>query len=77
MTVHKFSVGQHVRFNSGSRGLAHLNGSYTVVRQLPSETRDLQYRVKSDRDSHERIVNESQLSVGAAPAMAGGDWASN
>jgi hypothetical protein len=34
-----------------------------VQRQLPSETRDMQYRVKHVLDGHERVVRESQLAV--------------
>lgn len=61
MTAHKFSVGQRVHFSpSGFDGNAQ-QGTYVVVRQMPSETRDLQYRVKDARDGHERVVRESQL----------------
>lgn len=61
MTPYKFSVGQKVSFHPDERSLAHLRGGYSVVRRLPSINRDWQYRVKSDRDTHERIVLESQL----------------
>ncbi len=64
MAPHKFDVGERVSFLPGSGSLQHLGGSYTVVRRLPSENRDWQYRVKSDRDAHERIVTESQLTGG-------------
>ena len=61
MTPHKFSVGQRVQFSpSGFDGAAQ-RGIYVVVRRMPSETRDLQYRVKDVRDGHERVVRESQL----------------
>lgn len=61
MTAHKFGVGQRVQFSpSGFDGGAQ-RGIYVVVRQMPSETRDLQYRVKDVRDGHERVVRESQL----------------
>jgi hypothetical protein len=72
MAPHKFSVGQKVTFQPGASGQSHLRGSYTIVRQLPSETRDWQYRVKSDRDAHERMVLESQLaaSLGAPASLS-------
>jgi hypothetical protein len=38
-------------------------GKYKVLRLLPSETRDLQYRVKHTEDGHERVVRESQLTA--------------
>lgn len=61
MAAHLFIVGQRVQFSpSGFDGNAQ-RGVYTVVRQMPSETRDLQYRIKDVRDGHERVVRESQL----------------
>jgi len=38
-------------------------GDYEVIRQLPSQDadKDVQYRIKSVRDGHERIVKESDL----------------
>ncbi len=62
--LHKFSVGAAVRFSPGTFESAAVKGSYTVVRQLPPEARDCQYRVKSSHDGHERIVRESQLTPG-------------
>ena len=59
---HKFIVGQTVRFSPGAPGLAGLRGTYKVVRLLPAEANDHQYRVKSNEDGHERVVRESQLS---------------
>lgn len=60
-TTHKFAVGQVVRFVVGPRDIHIPAGSFTVQRQLPSETNDLQYRVKHQHDGHERVVRESQL----------------
>ena len=62
MGAHKFAIGQRVEFQpSGFDGSA-TRGSYVIVRQMPTETRDWQYRVKNVHDGHERVVNESQLS---------------
>jgi hypothetical protein len=36
-------------------------GTYTIVRKLPVEGRDCQYRVKSTDDGHERVLRESQI----------------
>jgi hypothetical protein len=59
---HKFSVGQTLFFEpsifeAGTRG-----GAYSVVRLLPAESGDNQYRLKNIADGHERVVRESQLS---------------
>ena len=61
MKSHKFGVGQTVRYSP--RGTySGPGGSYKVVRLLPAEANDNQYRVKSSADGHERVVKESQLS---------------
>jgi hypothetical protein len=62
MTTHKFAVGQTVRFSPDSRSPATVRGSYKILRLLPAEANDHQYRVKSTLDGHERVVKESQLS---------------
>ncbi|MCW3474232.1 hypothetical protein [Limobrevibacterium gyesilva] len=64
MTLHKFAVGERVEFSPGRFDGNVPRGTYTIARQLPSETPDLQYRVKNVRDSHERVVRESQLRRG-------------
>ncbi len=58
---HKFAVGETVEFLPGRNDLHVPPGSYTVVRQLPVDGNDWQYRVKNARDGHERIMRESQL----------------
>lgn len=63
MRDHKYTVGQTVRFSPAGAGrVAHGGSNYTVVRLLPAEHNDQQYRVKSTSDGHERVVKESQLS---------------
>jgi hypothetical protein len=50
-----------VRFTPAAKGGA---GIYTIVRHLPAQgDGDRQYRIKSDTESHERVVAESQLTV--------------
>ena len=61
MNNHKFAVGQAVDFLPGPGDANVPRGKYRVQRLLPSETRDLQYRVKHAVDGHERVVRESQL----------------
>ncbi len=74
MTLHRFTVGQKVSFQPGAADLRQLRGSYTIVRALPSETRDQQYRVKSDQDGHERVVLESQLALAQSGASTWDPW---
>ena len=60
---HKFAVGQKVEFLRGRNDLHVPPGIYTIVRQLPIEANDCQYRVKSAHDGHERVMRESQLAA--------------
>jgi len=59
--THKYHVGETVYFTSPSFGRAAANGSYTVVKLLPSEGDDYQYRIKSSGEAFERVAKESQL----------------
>jgi hypothetical protein len=57
---HKFSVGQLVRYARGFRSAA--GGDYEVCRQLPDSRGELQYRIRSPYETHERVAGESELS---------------
>jgi hypothetical protein len=59
--THKYSVGETVYFTSPTFGRAAATGSYTVVKLLPSESDDYQYRIKSSGEAFERVAKESQL----------------
>ena len=59
--LHKYEVGEAVYFTSPSFGRAAATGSYTVVKLLPSESDDYQYRIKSTGEAFERVAKESQL----------------
>ena len=59
--AHKYKVGEVVYYTSPSFGRAAATGSYTVVKQLPSEGDDYQYRIKSSDEAFERVAKESQL----------------
>lgn len=58
---HKYHVGDIVYYTSPSFGRAAANGSYTVVKLLPSEGDDYQYRIKNTEEAFERVAKESQL----------------
>jgi len=58
---HKYQIGETVYFTSPTFGRAAATGSYTVVKLLPSEGDDYQYRIKSSGEAFERVAKESQL----------------
>ncbi|HWT30376.1 MAG TPA: hypothetical protein VN240_05035 [Propylenella sp.] len=57
---HKFKIGQMVRFTPGAHERSW-GGMYQVVACLPEERGDQQYRIKSVKDAHQRVVRESQI----------------
>ena len=59
--AHKYHVGETVYYTSPTFGRAAATGSYTVVKLLPSEGDDYQYRIKSNGEAFERVAKESQL----------------
>ena len=61
LKTHKYEVGQTVYYTSPTFGRAAASGSYTVVKLLPSEGDDYQYRIKSTGEAFERVAKESQL----------------
>jgi hypothetical protein len=58
---HKFEIGQVVNFTPGALTVETSIGQYEIVRHLPPEGPENQYRIKSVLDSHERVVRESQI----------------
>ena len=64
MPLHSFAVGQTIEFDPGKFGETAARGTYTVVRLLPNDGSDREYRVMNTRDGHERVVRESQLRRG-------------
>ena len=61
MSLHKFVVGQSVRFVPDRHQASTARGQFKVTRLLPEAASVLQYRVKSQVDGHERVVREDQL----------------
>ena len=58
---HSFRSGQVVRLCRGLLHRAAATGDYKIIRQLPDSGGEPQYRIKSVREPHERVVNESDL----------------
>lgn len=61
MRPHSFSVGQSVELVASRLSGNVPGGSYVVLRQLPNDGEDREYRVKNTRDGHERVVRESEV----------------
>src|ERR1700730_2594780 len=60
---HKYRVGQTVFYTSSPISRPGASGSYQVVRLLPSDGEDYQYRIKNPGEAFERVAKESQLEV--------------
>jgi hypothetical protein len=61
MIEYKFRAGQSVELHF-PKGSYQAPGPFSVVRRLPFDGRENQYRLKSDSDGHERVAAESDLS---------------
>jgi hypothetical protein len=61
LKAHKYSIGQHVRYTAGPFSRVGSSGSFTVVKLLPVEGDEHQYRIKSNGEAFERVAKESQL----------------
>jgi len=59
----QFRAGQTVRLMRSSLRSA-ADGDFKVVRPLPDDGGEAQYRIKSVREPHERVVRESDLRRG-------------
>jgi hypothetical protein len=60
---HRYRVGQTVFYTSSPISRPGASGSYEVVRLLPSDGEDYQYRIKNPGEAFERVAKESQLEV--------------
>ena len=59
--MHKFAVGQKVRFSPDLSQFANRGETFIVVRLLPEAEGVLQYQVQSEADGHARVVRENQI----------------
>ncbi len=60
MAAHKFQIGQTVELAPApSRNV--VGGAYVVTKQMPEGPGELEYRIKSIKEPHERVVCESEL----------------
>jgi hypothetical protein len=63
LRTHKFHVGQTVSYTSSPITRPGASGGYKVVRLLPSDGEDYQYRIKNPGEAFERVAKESQLEI--------------
>ena len=61
MATHRFKVGQTLVFSPRRIGNPTANKSCEVVRLMPVEGGEFQYRIKCAYDKTERVAKESQL----------------
>jgi hypothetical protein len=60
---HKYDVGATVYFTASNIARPAASGTYEVIRLLPTEGDDCQYRIKSVNEAFERVAKESQLAL--------------
>ena len=58
---HKYEIGQAVFYNAPTFGRAPAAGAFTIVKHLPTDGEEHQYRIKSSGEAFERVAKESQL----------------
>ena len=58
---HRYTLGQGVRYTSGPFGRFGAGGSFRIVKLLPSDGEEFQYRIKNTEEAFERVAKESQL----------------
>jgi hypothetical protein len=59
---HEFSRGDRVEWRSGAAPVNARRGTYEVVQQLPENgSGELQYRIRSEVETSDRVVSERQL----------------
>ncbi len=61
--THKFTVGETVYFTASNVARPAATGTYEVIRLLPTDGDDCQYRIKNSTEAFERVAKESQLAV--------------
>jgi len=58
---HKFTVGQTVRYIAGPLNRASAEGTFKVMKLLPPDGDEHQYRIRNNHEAFERVAKESQL----------------
>ena len=66
MMAAKFRAGDKVMLLPDRSNPNVRPGIYTITRVMPPSPTGIEYRAKSEMDSHERVLNEAQLRSPAA-----------
>ena len=62
MSVHKYEIGQEVRFQPARLQVGSPRDAYVIVRLLPEEQGSLQYQIQHTTIGVQRVVRESEIS---------------
>ena len=58
---HKYTIGQTVRYIAGPFSRFYAGGTFKIVKLLPPDGDEHQYRIKNTGEAFERVAKESQL----------------
>lgn len=61
--THKYQVGETVYFTASNVARPAASGLYEIVKLLPTDGDDCQYRIKNATEAFERVARESQLDL--------------
>jgi hypothetical protein len=61
--THKYQVGTNVYFTASNVARPAAGGLYEIVKLLPTDGDDCQYRIRNSTEAFERVARESQLEV--------------
>ncbi|MEW5964216.1 MAG: hypothetical protein AB1749_11705 [Pseudomonadota bacterium] len=62
MAQHRFRIGQRVSYTPGKLTMSTTSSEFKIIRQLPAESGECMYRIKSEREPFERVARESEIS---------------
>ncbi|MGE0700193.1 MAG: hypothetical protein AB7O57_13940 [Hyphomicrobiaceae bacterium] len=61
MAIHKYKIGQLVRFSPGRTSMSATAREYKITALLPPENGQNQYRIKAVSETFERVAQEHDL----------------
>ena len=61
--AHKYQVGETVYFTASNVARPAATGLYEIIKLLPTDGDDCQYRIKNAAEAFERVARESQLDL--------------
>lgn len=59
--AHLYQIGETVTFDPRNGNRRNPLGEFSVLAQMPPSGDEFQYRIKSAKESHQRVVTEHQL----------------